>query len=238
LRFPGMHILGIPYQLFAWEVRMSVRQSLLAILDQGPCYGYQLRAEFDRRTGSTWPLNVGQIYNTLERLERDGLVERGDPDEQGHVYWQITDAGSDEVASWLSSPVVRTQATRDELAIKLAVAATLPGADVAEVIRHQRTASLSRLKNLQHATFAGSGSGPEELAWSLVIDSMIFAADAEVRWLEHLEQRLMTHPQHAMALDLETERPRRGRPARGADAAQLSPDDAEMMHSRPMANEK
>ena len=55
---------------------MSVRLSLLAILDQGPCYGYQLRAEFDRRTGSTWPLNVGQIYNTLERLERDGLVSR------------------------------------------------------------------------------------------------------------------------------------------------------------------
>ena len=48
---------------------MTVRQSLLAILDQGPCYGYQLRAEFDRRTGSTWPLNVGQIYNTLDRLK-------------------------------------------------------------------------------------------------------------------------------------------------------------------------
>ena len=80
---------------------MSVRQSLLAILDQGPCYGYQLRAEFDRRTGSTWPLNVGQIYNTLDRLERDGLVEKGDVDEHGHVYWEITDAGADEVRSWL-----------------------------------------------------------------------------------------------------------------------------------------
>src|SRR5690606_2125128 len=113
---------------------LSVRLSLLAILDQGPCYGYQLRTEFDRRTGSTWPLNVGQIYNPLERLERDGLVDRGDADEQGHVYWQITDAGSAEVAHWLSSPVVRAQATRDELAIKLAVAATLPGVDVASVI--------------------------------------------------------------------------------------------------------
>ena len=85
---------------------MTVRQSLLAILDQGPCYGYQLRAEFDRRTGSTWPLNVGQIYNTLDRLERDGLVAKGETDEQGHVYYEITDAGSLEVAAWLSSPVV------------------------------------------------------------------------------------------------------------------------------------
>ena len=101
---------------------MSVRQSLLAILDQGPCYGYQLRHEFDRRTGSTWPLNVGQIYNTLDRLERDGLVEKGAVDGQGHVYWQITEAGRAEVASWLASPVERPAGTRDELAIKLAVA--------------------------------------------------------------------------------------------------------------------
>ena len=195
---------------------MSVRQSLLAILDQGPCYGYQLRAEFDRRTGSTWPLNVGQIYNTLERLERDGLVSRGEPDEQGHVYWQITDAGSAEVASWLSSPVERGQATRDELAIKLAVAATLPGIDVAAVIQTQRTASLRQLQTLNRAKFAGGDDSPEELAWSLVIDSMIFAAEAEVRWLDHTEQRLAMHPQHAMTLELATERPKRGRPQKAA----------------------
>lgn len=194
---------------------MSVRQSLLAILDQGACYGYQLRSEFDRRTGSTWPLNVGQIYNTLERLERDGLVERGAPDEQGHVYWQITAAGSAEVASWLSSPVVRTGATRDELAIKLAVAATLPGVDVAAVIQAQRRASLSYLQSLQRAKYAGADpEGPQELSWSLVVDSMIFAAEAEVRWLDHTEQRLAMHPRHAMALELASERPKRGRPAR------------------------
>nr|BFF10715.1 hypothetical protein GCM10025699_20180 [Microbacterium flavescens] len=120
---------------------MSVRQSLLAILDQGPCYGYQLRAEFDRRTGSTWPLNVGQIYNTLDRLERDGLVAKGEIDEHGHVYWQITDAGAAVVRQWLGAPVARSQGTRDELAIKLAVAATLPGVDVAEIIQAQRRAS-------------------------------------------------------------------------------------------------
>jgi DNA-binding PadR family transcriptional regulator len=197
---------------------MSVRQSLLAILDQGPCYGYQLRSEFDRRTGSTWPLNVGQIYNTLERLERDGLVRRGEPDEQGHVYWQITAAGSAEVAEWLASPVVRGQGTRDELAIKLAVAATLPGVDVGAVIQAQRTASLKQLQNLNRAKYAGATDSPEELAWSLVVDAMIFAAEAEVRWLDHTEQRLAMHPQHALALELATDRPKRGRPAK-ADAA-------------------
>ncbi|WP_341945746.1 PadR family transcriptional regulator [Microbacterium sp. LWH11-1.2] len=193
---------------------MSVRQSLLAILDQGPCYGYQLRHEFDRRTGSTWPLNVGQIYNTLERLERDGLVQRGDTDEHGHVYWQITDAGSAEVAQWLSSPVVRTPATRDELAIKLAVAATLPGVDVAAALQAQREASLRQLHALRHTPRPEIATdGPEDLAWSLVRDSMIFAAEAELRWLDHAGELLAQHPQHAMALELATERPKRGRPA-------------------------
>lgn len=198
---------------------MSVRQSLLAILDQGPCYGYQLRAEFDRRTGSTWPLNVGQIYNTLDRLERDGLVAKGDVDEQGHVYWRITDAGSAEVRAWLASPVERAQGTRDELAIKLAVAATLPGVDVAEIIQTQRTASLAQLQQLRRATYAGANAdGPEELAWSLVRDSMVFAAEAEVRWLDHAEQRLALKPQHALALELSSEKPRRGRPAKAVAA--------------------
>ena len=198
---------------------MSVRQSLLAILGQGPCYGYQLRHEFDRRTGSTWPLNVGQIYNTLERLERDGLVLRGDQDDRGHVYWQITDAGREEVAAWLSSPVERAPGTRDELAIKLAVAATLPGADVAAVTDAQRTASAARLADLRSTRESAESDTPQGLAWSLVVDSMIFAAEAELRWLEHVEGRLREHPQHAFALELTTVHPKRGRPAKAETAA-------------------
>ncbi|WP_036316422.1 PadR family transcriptional regulator [Microbacterium sp. B24] len=199
---------------------MSVRQSLLAILDQGPCYGYQLRAEFDRRTGSTWPLNVGQIYNTLERLERDGLVAKDEVDAEGHVYWRITDAGSDAVREWLDSPVERTTGTRDELAIKLSVAATLPGVDVASVIQVQRTASLAQLQELTRAKYAGGDpDGAEELAWSLVVDSMIFAAEAEVRWLDHVEQRIAGHPGRAMSLTLSADKPKRGRPAKATTEA-------------------
>jgi DNA-binding PadR family transcriptional regulator len=194
---------------------MSVRQSLLAILALGPCYGYQLRHEFERRTGSIWPLNVGQIYNTLERLERDGLVVRGDTDERGHVYWQVTDSGRDEVGSWFSSPVVRAQGTRDELAIKLAVAATLPGVDANVAIQAQRTASIRQLEALQQERQArGDAEDPEGLVWSLVIDSRIFATEAEVRWLDHTALHLAKHPQHAMALELTAERPKRGRPSK------------------------
>ena len=199
---------------------MSVRQSLLAILAQGPCYGYQLRHEFDRRTGSVWPLNVGQIYNTLERLERDGLVARGAADEHGHVYWEITATGASEVDRWLASPAPRSQATRNELAIKLAVAATLPGADAARVIAAQRAASEDHLADLTATRATREDDSPEGLAWSLVVDSMIFTAEAEVRWLDHVQTRLAQHPVHALALELTTDRPKRGRPSR-ADVAAL-----------------
>jgi DNA-binding PadR family transcriptional regulator len=196
---------------------MSVRQSLLAILDQGPCYGYQLRAEFDRRTGGTWPLNVGQIYQTLERLERDGLVSKGESDREGRAYYEITDAGREAVASWLSSPVERQTAARDELAIKLAVAATLPGVELAEVIQVQRTAALALLRDLTRTKDAiDEPKSPEDLAYLLLVDAQIFQVDGELRWLDHAEGRLARAVAAGVAgpLPLNTEVPKRGRPAK------------------------
>ncbi len=201
---------------------MSIRQSLLAILDQGPCYGYQLRGEFDRRTGSTWPLNVGQIYSTLERLERDGLVAKGETSSEGHVYYQITAAGSAEVRAWLGSPVVRSGTVRDELAIKLSIAVTLPGVDIHEVIQVQRSATLRTLQDLTKAKNAsGDPESTQDLAGLLVLDSLIFAAEAEVRWLDHSETRLARAATAGVdaPLPLMAEPPRRGRPAKTPEHA-------------------
>ncbi len=172
---------------------MSVRQALLALLEQGPMYGYQLRSEFERRTGSTWPLNVGQVYTTLTRLERDGLVAEDGADGEGHVVYRVTDAGRDEVATWFTTPVERTQPPRDELAIKLALAVTVPGVDVGTVIQQQRTATMTALQDYTRLKRAGRAADPQDasdMAWSLVLDSLVFAAEAEVRWLDHCEARL------------------------------------------------
>jgi DNA-binding PadR family transcriptional regulator len=160
---------------------------LLAILSEGPAYGYQLRGEFDLRTGGTWPLNVGQVYSTLERLERDGLVDRSGSDEEGRVRYSLTPAGSIEVRSWLATPVQR-QATRDELAMKLAIAATLPGVAMTEIIQIQRSSTLAHLQALTR-TKAGAATpaSAADLAWSLVVESMLFQAEAEVRWLDYSE---------------------------------------------------
>jgi DNA-binding PadR family transcriptional regulator len=171
---------------------MSVRNALLALLEQGPMYGYQLRAEFERRTGATWPLNVGQVYTTLTRLERDGLVAESGADGEGHVIYQVTEAGRDEVAAWFTTPVERTQPPRDELAIKLALAVTVPGVDVGTVIQQQRSATIAALQDytrLKRAR-ASDPQDPADMAWSLVLESLVFSAEAEVRWLDHCEARL------------------------------------------------
>lgn len=202
---------------------MSVRQSLLAILDQGPCYGYQLRSEFDRRTGSSWPINVGQIYTTLDRLERDGLVAKGETDEQGHVYYEITAAGREEARSWLRSPVVRPNGTRDELPVKIALAATLPGVDVDDLVSTQRRASVAARDALRRAR-AEEAKDPlgADLSAELVADALLFQAEAEVRWLDHVRNRLAGQHLEQLTLPLVVERPRRGRPPRQSGTAGVS----------------
>jgi DNA-binding PadR family transcriptional regulator len=171
---------------------MSVKQALLALLEEGPMYGYQLRAEFEQRTGATWPLNVGQVYTTLSRLERDGLVEGAASDEEGHVIYRITTTGRDEVVAWFTTPVTRTQPPRDELAIKLALAVTVQGIDVGRVIQQQRSATMTALQDYTRLKRTGPDRSPAsaDLAWSLVLDSLVFSAEAEIRWLDHCEARL------------------------------------------------
>ncbi len=194
---------------------MSVRGSLLAILDQGPCYGYQLRAEFDRRTGSVWPLNVGQIYNTLDRLEREGLVAKGEIDERGSRLLGDHGCRARGRARWLTEPLERPQGGRDELAVKIALAATLPGADVAAVIQRSGSLRSRSCESLDAAkTPRGSHDHREEFARALVVDAMISRAEAEMRWLDRTEDRLAVHQHHTMALGLSTARPKRGRPAK------------------------
>src|SRR6201985_2767156 len=117
---------------------MSVRHALLALLSAGPKYGLQLRNEFEQRTGEVWPLNVGQVYTTLQRLERDGLVASdGDGDGPQKAY-RITTDGTTELGIWLRTPPDLSSPPRDELVIKVLVAIRVPGTDVHDVIQVHR----------------------------------------------------------------------------------------------------
>ena len=164
---------------------MSVRHGLLALLAEGPSYGYQLRTKLEARTGGTWPLNIGQVYTTLSRLQRDGLVAATEAG--GQATYRITEAGRRAVADWFTGPVERPAPARDELAIKLALAVDSPTVDVRRVVQVQRTATATAVQEL---TRARAGADPSDLASTLVLDALIFQAEAELRWLDHCEGRL------------------------------------------------
>ncbi|MDH2391008.1 PadR family transcriptional regulator [Streptomyces sp. HNM0663] len=177
---------------------MSIRHGLLALLERGPRYGSQLRTEFESRTGATWPLNVGQVYTTLNRLERDGMVAQDGEDAAGHALYAITDAGRTELKSWFETPVDRSSPPRDELAIKLAMAVGAPGVDIRDVIQSQRRHTVKAMQDYTRlkaqALAAVEGGGPKErddVAWLLVLEQLIFQTEAEARWLDHCEARLI-----------------------------------------------
>ena len=117
---------------------MSVRHAMLALLSEGPSYGLQLREEFEARTGDVWPLNVGQVYTTLQRLERDGLVVSEGDDEGPQKAFRITDDGIRELDAWLRTPPDLSSPPRDELVMKILIALRVPGANVSEVIQAHR----------------------------------------------------------------------------------------------------
>jgi DNA-binding PadR family transcriptional regulator len=167
---------------------MPIRHGLLALLERGPMYGYQLRVEFEASTGATWPLNIGQVYTTLSRLERDGLVAPHDSDGDGRATYRITGEGRSELDRWFATPLERQGRPRDELAIKLAMAMTTPGVDVREVVQRQRSATLRTLRELTRLKAGADASA--DAAWLLVNESMIFQAEAEARWLDHCEAQL------------------------------------------------
>jgi DNA-binding PadR family transcriptional regulator len=167
---------------------MSVRHALLALLSEGPKYGLQLRQEFEARTGEVWPLNVGQVYTTLQRLERDGLVESDEAGEGGPQNgFRITSQGGEELAHWLRTPPDLSSPPRDELVIKVMVAFRMPDVDVHDVIQvHRRYL----VELMQQWTRLKEDEANFDLGFALVVDAELFRLDSVIRWLDTADGRL------------------------------------------------
>jgi DNA-binding PadR family transcriptional regulator len=166
---------------------VSVRHALLALLSEGPKYGLQLREEFEARTGEVWPLNVGQVYTTLQRLERDGLVESEGTEQGPQNVFQITETGTTELATWLRTPPDLSAPPRDELVMKVLMAIRLPGTDVGEVIQTHRR---YLVQLMQEWTRIKEGGAESDLSLALAVDAELFRLDSVVRWLDSVDSRI------------------------------------------------
>ena len=167
---------------------MSVRHAMLALLSEGPKYGLRLREEFEARTGEVWPLHVGQVYTTLQRLERDGLVESdGTSDEGPQKGFRITSAGEQELARWLRTPPDLSAPPRDELVMKVLVALHVPSVDMHSVIQAHRRYLVELMQQWTRIREDDAGS---DLNMSLAVDAELFRLDSVVRWLDAAEARV------------------------------------------------
>jgi DNA-binding PadR family transcriptional regulator len=170
---------------------VSVPHALLALLSEGPKYGLRLQNEFESRTGEVWPLNVGQVYTTLQRLERDGLVEADGEGERSRKRYRITSAGDEELAGWLRTPPELVPPPRDELVIKVLVALQVPGIDVHKIMQvHRRHV----IEVMQRYTRIKAEAAEDDVPLALVADAELFRLEAIVRWLDAADVRLKQRP--------------------------------------------
>ncbi len=171
---------------------MSVRHALLALLSEGPKYGLQLRQEFEARTGEVWPLNVGQVYMTLQRLERDGMVESDPGGEDGpQKGYRLTGPGREQLIEWLGPPPDTAVPPRDELVIKVLIALRVPGIDIIELVQSHRKQLVGMM---QYFTHLKEDANDDEIGFLVVADAEIFRLDALIRWLDATEARLQQLP--------------------------------------------
>lgn len=177
---------------YAYSVSMAVREGLLSLLQPGSRYGYQLKTEFEAVTGGVWRLNVGQVYTTLDRLERDGFVSVELSDDDQKLY-TLTPAGQAELGSWWEAIPAEDPPPRDELMLKVMMAIEHGHDHALAVITRQRTALLTALQVHRHNA-PTEITDTDTLATRLVTDALVVRAEADLRWLDLCESRLHRHP--------------------------------------------
>lgn len=173
---------------------MAVREGLLSLLEDGPRYGYQLKTEFEQATGGVWPLNVGQVYTTLDRLERDGLVTVGGSTPEaslapGQKIYAITVAGKDELGAWWQAVPADEPPPRDELLLKVLMAIEHGSEHALRVVTRQRTVLLQLLQAKRRERSAATATDGS-LAARLVTEALVARAEADLRWLDTVEANL------------------------------------------------
>ncbi|MEU8580849.1 PadR family transcriptional regulator [Streptomyces sp. L500] len=165
---------------------MSIAHTLLGLLEAGPRHGYDLKRAFDERFGHDRPLHYGQVYSTMSRLLKNGLVEvdgveaGGGPERKRYA---ITDAGVTDVEQWLGRPEKPEPYLQSTLYTKV-VLALLTGRPADAVLDAQRAEHLRLMRDLTRRKSSG------DLADQLICDHALFHLEADLRWLELTAARL------------------------------------------------
>ncbi|MBO0684435.1 MAG: PadR family transcriptional regulator [Candidatus Dormibacteraeota bacterium] len=170
---------------------MSLRFGVLGLLSEEPMHGYEVKSRFEAMLGGSWEVNIGQVYATLQRLERDGLVEAaGERGDRGKLAYQISAEGRAALADWLAEPDWGPQQLREEIYVKLLLAGRLANGDLAPLLGRQRRAYLQRLRDLNRLEERASREGRRDLV--RLVRGALLHTEADLNWIDELLEEKTT----------------------------------------------
>jgi DNA-binding PadR family transcriptional regulator len=164
---------------------MSLKYGVLGLLSEGPLHGYEVKNRFEAMLGGTWDVNIGQIYTTLQRLDRDGLVRpvgpRGD---RGKQTYELSPAGGHALEKWLEDPDSGPQTLHEDIHVKLLLAARIANGDLSALLSRQKRAYLQRLRDLNRLEERARRDGRIDLV--RLVRGALLHTEADLKWIDEL----------------------------------------------------
>jgi DNA-binding PadR family transcriptional regulator len=166
---------------------LSLKYGVLGLLAEEPLHGYEVKNRFEAMLGQTWEVNIGQVYTTLQRLERDGLVRpvgtRGD---RGKLLYELSESGRQALDAWLTEPESGPQQLHEEIYVKLLVATRVANGDLGPLLRRQKRTYLQRLRDLNQLEERARREGRKDLA--RLVRGALLHAEADLKWIDELSE--------------------------------------------------
>ena len=164
---------------------MSLKYGVLGLLKGEPLHGYEVKNRFEAMLGGTWEVNIGQIYTTLRRLERDGFVRpvgpRGD---RGKQSYELLPKGQTALDEWLAQPDLGPQQLHEDIYVKLLLATRIANGDLKGMLARQKRAYLQRLRDLNRLEEGARRDGRIDLA--RLIRGALLHTEADLKWMDEL----------------------------------------------------
>lgn len=162
---------------------MSLKYGILGLLAEQPLHGYEVKSRFEDLLGGTWDVNIGQVYATFQRLERDDLIQAvGERGDRGKLAYQLTDAGRRSLEEWLETPEAESQQMREEVYTKLLLGNRLGNGSLERLLGRQRSVHVQRLQDL--TALEDRARRENQRGVVLMLRGAILHAQADLQWLD------------------------------------------------------
>jgi DNA-binding PadR family transcriptional regulator len=164
---------------------LSLKYGVLGLLKEEPLHGYEVKNRFESMLGGTWEVNIGQIYTTLQRLERDGLVRPvGSRGDRGKQQYKLSPEGQTALDQWLALPDSGPQQLHEDIYVKLLLATRIANGDLQPMLARQKRAYLQRLRDLNRLEEKARRDGRIDLA--RLVRGALLHTEADLKWMDEL----------------------------------------------------